>query len=87
MADDPKTPLESNPEDDKKFADEFWNTHREKTIGILDEWWAKNKPAAGGNPGDGKLETPPDPGKSRTGGKRTTLKDIIADAVFGPPKE
>lgn len=81
----------SNPtEEEKAFWDKFENT--------LNSWWdAKQKtdppktdPPKTDSPKDPpKTDPPAEPAKgtSRTGGKRVTLPGLIADIVFGPPKD
>lgn len=62
---------EPGPDDSEKA---FW----EKFTANLDAWW------------DNKMKTYRESkpaGTSRTGGKRATLPDVIADFVFGPPKD
>lgn len=76
---DKDTPETPQPDEAEKA---FW----EKFTGTLDSWWDAKMKTVEPPPAPPK-DAPPEPGKSRTGGKRLTLPDLIADMVFGPPKE
>lgn len=79
---DPQNPPAPEPQgDDAETA--FWNKHKEHTLGILDEYFAKRDKAAA----DASKTAPPAPGTTRTGHKRVTLSSLFADAVFGPKKD
>ena len=69
------------PEEQEKA---FW----EKLTGTIDSWWDNKMKAYESQRGNsGSSSTAPDPGTSRTGGKRVTLPGLIADIVFGPSKD
>lgn len=69
-------PAEPSPEERETH---FWNT----LDGRLDAWLERKTKEAN----DQRAREGQSTGTSRTGAKRVTLPSIIADIVFGPPKE
>jgi hypothetical protein len=79
MADDPaKTDPPADPKDNGKDEAEtaFWTKLKSEIGSILDE---KLK--------DRAKADPPATGTSRTGAKPVTIKSLISDLVYGPPKD
>ena len=68
------TPDPSAEKTPEQVEEEFWAKHKTATVGILDEWFEKKKE---------ELRTV---GTSRSGG-RTSLPGIIANIMFGEPKQ
>ncbi len=85
MAEDPKTDPPADPKDDgrEKAETEFWDKLSSKVGGIIDEKLAKLTPARTDNAGDGTAN----PGQSRTGHRQVSIKTLISDLVYGPPKD
>lgn len=79
MPDKTDPPTDQGTDDAKKREDEFWgklDTH-------LDSWLERKTKEAN----DQRARETPSQGTSRTGAKRVTLPSLIADIVFGPPKD
>lgn len=90
MADDGKSQQGNQTPSDDEVESRFWDKLDERLDHFFDRK-LKNVDAGKVQKQDSKVdpkpEDKPDQGTSRTGGKRTTLKSLVADAVFGPPKD
>jgi len=86
MADDKtddKTDAGKGDDGREKAETEFWDKLKANVGGIIDEKLKTLTPTRTDNAGDGTTSR----GDSRTGHRQVSIKTLISDLVYGPPKD